>query len=72
MLHEAGPAGAYGLAALGLLGIVHGIRHRRRPKEQRTRTGRVTAAVTGALGFWLVLCVGYASFDAAFGLDLGI
>ncbi|MEV7184404.1 hypothetical protein [Kitasatospora sp. NPDC093102] len=72
VLHEASPAGAYGLAALGLLGLVHGIRHRRRPKEQRTRIGRITAAVTGVLGFWLVLCVGYASFDAAFGLNLGI
>ncbi|MFE4513989.1 hypothetical protein ACFRMQ_07280 [Kitasatospora sp. NPDC056783] len=72
VLHEASPAGAYALAALGLLGLVHGIRHRRKPREQRTRIGRITAAVTGALGLWLILCVGFASFDTAFGLDLGI
>ncbi|WP_316527625.1 hypothetical protein [Kitasatospora brasiliensis] len=72
VLHAASPVGAYALAALGLLGLVHGVRHLRKPKERRTRIGRITAAVTGALGFWLVLCVGYASIDAAFGLNLGI
>ncbi|MFG2843595.1 hypothetical protein ACGF12_10530 [Kitasatospora sp. NPDC048296] len=71
-LHQASPAGAYGLAAVGLLGLAHGIRHWRRPKEQRSRVGRITAAVTGALGFWLILCVGYASFDAACGLNIGL
>ncbi|MFE4974286.1 hypothetical protein ACFRAR_19525 [Kitasatospora sp. NPDC056651] len=72
VLYAASPVGAYALAVLGLLGLVHGIRHRRKPEEQRTRIGRITAAVTGTIGLWLVLCVGFASFDTAFGLDLGI
>ncbi|MFJ9773152.1 hypothetical protein ACIRVF_18245 [Kitasatospora sp. NPDC101157] len=71
-LHRASPVGAYGLAALGLLGLAHGIRHRRRPKERRGRLGRITAKITGALGFWLVLCVLYASFGTAFGPDIGL
>ncbi|MEU4119220.1 hypothetical protein AB0F71_32595 [Kitasatospora sp. NPDC028055] len=71
-LHRASPAAAYALAAAGLLGLVHGIRHRRRPKEQRSRLGRITAGIVGALGLWLILCVGYASFDSAFGLNIGL
>ncbi|MGA5821007.1 hypothetical protein ACPC54_24450 [Kitasatospora sp. NPDC094028] len=71
-LHRASAAGAYALAALGLLAVVHGIRHLRRPKERRSRIGRITAAVTAVLGGWLAACVGYASFDAAFDLNLGL
>ncbi|MER7844019.1 hypothetical protein ABTZ03_08715 [Kitasatospora sp. NPDC096077] len=66
-LYAASPAAAYALAAVGLLGLLHGIRHRRRPKEERSRLGRITAGVTGLLGFWLILCVGYASVDVALG-----
>ncbi|MFE3499241.1 hypothetical protein [Kitasatospora sp. NPDC059160] len=71
-LHRTSPAAAYALAAAGLYGLVHGIRHRRRPKEQRTRFGRITAGIAGALGLWLILCVGNASFDTAFGLNIGL
>ncbi|MFE3873929.1 hypothetical protein ACFXPX_05930 [Kitasatospora sp. NPDC059146] len=71
-LHRTSPAAAYALAAAGLCGLVHGIRHRRRPKEQRTRLGRITTGIAGALGLWLILCVGYASFDTAFGLNIGL
>lgn len=71
-LHQASPGAGYALAALGLPGLVHGIRHRRRPKEQRSRLGRITAGITGVLGLWLILCVGYASFDTAFGLNIGL
>ncbi|MFJ4186477.1 hypothetical protein [Kitasatospora sp. NPDC089509] len=66
-LYAASPAAAYALAAVGLLGLLHGIRHRRRPKEERSRFGRITAGITGLLGFWLILCVGYASIDVALG-----
>ncbi|KJS53608.1 hypothetical protein VM98_24110 [Streptomyces rubellomurinus subsp. indigoferus] len=71
-LHRASAPGAYALAALGLLALVHGVRHLRRPEERRSRIGRITAAVTAVLGGWLAACVGYASFDAAFGLNIGL
>ncbi|MEV7600722.1 hypothetical protein AB0O91_25460 [Kitasatospora sp. NPDC089797] len=70
-VHRASPAGAYALAALGLLGLLHGIRHHRRPAERRSRPGRITARVTGGLGVWLILCVGYASFGDVLDLSSG-
>ncbi|MFJ6138233.1 hypothetical protein [Kitasatospora sp. NPDC092286] len=63
------PAASCAFAALAVLGVAHGIRRLRRPKEQRTRLGRRSAAVTGGLGLWLLACLGYASFGTA--LDLG-
>ncbi|MFI6154662.1 hypothetical protein ACIBCA_18465 [Kitasatospora sp. NPDC051170] len=72
LLHRASALGAYGVAALGLLALVHGIRQVRRPREQRSRAGRFAATATAVLGGWLLLCVGYASLDAAFGLNIGL
>ncbi|WP_267884047.1 hypothetical protein [Streptomyces sp. NRRL WC-3742] len=42
------------------------------PGARRSRAGRFTATATSVLGGWLLLCVGYASLDAAFGLNIGL
>ncbi|MCU7826234.1 hypothetical protein [Kitasatospora sp. DSM 101779] len=65
-LYGRSPLAAWSLAAVGAAVAVYGLLQRRRPKERRTRVGRVCSGLVGALGAWLGLCVCYASYDVLF------
>ncbi|MGW4897299.1 hypothetical protein ACWEQL_34330 [Kitasatospora sp. NPDC004240] len=63
-----GPASAGAVAVLGLGLAWLGLRRLRRARRQPTRLGRALSALTTAVGCWLLLCLGYASFGDAFHL----